>query len=131
MTTQDQAEPELKIDVVINKTPVSLFMSFGLLDALLAKFSGEVQVEAAFEDNTARWELIEFVLQKHGDYGMEKVPSKDNIDISRKDLSKIFEWVVDNVTDFFLTQGAAVQRVQEKYKERMLSLAPSKTGSSA
>lgn len=126
-------DPNTKITITVNDSEVPLFMSFGLLNALLERFQGSAAgIEDAIKspDGGARYALIAFLLQKRGaKSGMEVVPAADDLDISSADVGKITEWMLDNVTDFFLTQAVAAQRTAEKYKATADSLAPLAIGS--
>lgn len=125
---------DTKLTAKINDQDVELFMSFGLLNRLTAIFSQDKPVENAMFDEETRTEVLCLVLQKRGTYGLfpkeqaEKLDI-DELDISVDELAKVFTWVMQHVTDFFLRAMEATLQVAKENKERQLSLVPSESGS--
>lgn len=126
---------EPKLIVKIGDEEVTLFMSFGLLDKLTTKF-GDVTnaVENSMFDSEQRTDVLRIVLQKRGEYGKypkaeaEKLDMED-VPISVDDVTNIFKWVLEHVSDFFLRAAENVMSVQEANMARQEALKPSSTPS--
>ncbi len=123
--------PDRKLSLTIGDTPVTLFMSFGLLDEVIKKFSTDNPVEGALLDNTNRMEIIKFMMEPRGkdkQFGMEKF-DPDSEDFTKEDALKIHAFVMEHVTDFFLSSGEQAVTVFGKFAERAGSSTPSESGS--
>lgn len=137
-STSPAAAPENRLSVTVNGDKVDLLMSFGLLDKLLKIFTDFKPAENAAFDSDQRVEVIRTSLKRRGECGYTGFTGSRDYDpdvdsISMKDVNAIFAWVLDHVTDFFLSQGETAKAVMEKYASRtnQNSSEPSEDGSSA
>lgn len=122
-----------RLTVTINDTPVTLFMSFGLLDRLVT-IVGETQSVASFEmDEVARHTIMREVLLKRGKSGVFEGTNEefdlDNFFMTVDDAMNVLAWVSDHVMDFFVKGVEKARATTEKLAPRIQNLKLSVSGS--
>lgn len=106
---------DTKLKIKVDDVDVTLFMSFGLLEALLAKLEAD-QVEI-FEvplQSKLRVPYLQLLLKsrpKFPDFGLATDFDPDANEISQEDVGAVFEWASEHVASFFVSKAKAMEKL--------------------
>lgn len=133
--TTKSTKPSDYLTITVNKEPVELFMSGGLVRRLAPYVGALEQFSLIYSDVFIQTDLIVEALRpksKRGeDIGRYTI---DDFDISQEDTNKLVSWIVEHVLHFFADSVASAQILAENSKgvvETLQRLVQSQTGSSA
>ena len=124
-------KPEPKIEITIDDTKHTLFMSFGLLNRLMKAVGIHVESLLAGGAHEVREQLFAEALNKRGksgvfvDFTAEKI---DDIEMSSEEAQRLLMWILDHVVDFFLGVAERTKATAEKFEGRTEALTRSKSG---
>jgi len=99
MTTVQECPPE-RITVTINNTSVPLFMSFGLLNTLVAPITSVDELIQIDQDPELRNFVLEVCLTKRDDDG-QRISKPDLNAISYSEGEEVLDWARGHLNNFF------------------------------
>ena len=130
-------KPDDRLTIHVNGTEKELFMSGGLVRALVPYYRNLGEANEVFGDSELQNYILTEVLKERTKRGAPVGThdwSIDDFEVSQEDSIKIIGWVTEHVLYFFIDSVMLAQNLEKRQKpmmEQLAKLTQSQTGSAA